>query len=330
MVDLFVVRRDSLVTEHGVDLVTGGLGFIGNELVRQLRARGPVAILDNRSRVAPHIDDLDDVPVYDVDVTDAPAVAALFERLRPRLVFHLAAIHYIPECNAHPGRTLRVNVEGTQSVLEAAARSGVERVVFASTGAIYADSAAPLAEHATIAPVDIYGFSKAFGEDLCRWTSARAGLSVIAARLFNNFGRRETNAHIIPEILSQLRRGWTLQLGNIAPVRDYIHTTDAASALMALAGMPASGFEAINVATGQGASVGNLIDRLAEALGHPIDVVRDAARFRAVDKQSQVADIALLQRRTNWRPRMTLADGLADLLAFEGFQPVARTSTDAR
>lgn len=303
--------------------MTGGLGFIGNELVRRLRRTRDVAILDNHSRVAPRLDDLADVPVHDVDVTDAPAVRALVRRLRPQCVFHMAALHYIPECNAEPERTLRVNVEGTLAVLNACGAVGVRRVIFASSGAVYGDSATPLSEGARLAPVDVYGWSKAFGEDLCRWAARALRLQVVAARLFNNFGPRETHPHLIPEILSQLRRGDILHLGNLAPIRDYIHTRDTAAALVALADTDVPQFVAVNVATGRGASVRDLVAVLAAQLGRPLRIDIDPARFRPADKEKQVADIALLRHMTGWVPRVTLEAGLRDLARFEGLlEPV--------
>lgn len=307
-----------------MDLVTGGLGFIGNELVRQLRRHRPVAILDNRNRVAPRIEDLDDVPCHKVDITDGRAVRDLLLQLRPERVFHLAAIHYIPECNADPERTIRVNVEGTLGVLHACAEAGVQRVIVASSGAVYADSTEPLTETASVAPVDVYGWSKAFAEDLCRWMAASRGLRIVGARFFNNFGPRETNPHIIPEVLSQLRRGDVLKLGNVSPIRDYIHTHDTAAALMALAGVETDGFMAVNVATGVGASVRDLVGILGGLLGRTLSIELDSARLRPVDKETQVADISLLKKMTGWEPTVTLEAGLQNLLTFEGFDAVAR------
>ena len=79
-----------------MDLITGGLGFIGNELARQLLARGrEVVIMDNRRRVAPRISDLAGARVIEADLTDAAAARRAFAGLHPRNVFHLAAIHYI-------------------------------------------------------------------------------------------------------------------------------------------------------------------------------------------------------------------------------------------
>ena len=301
-------------------LVTGGLGFIGNELVRQLKRTGTVSVIDNRNRVAPRIEDLNDVPLYQTDITNTEAVFEALKATRPETVFHLAAIHYIPECNANPERTMRINVEATLGLLRACSAAGVKHIVVASSGAVYADYEGPLPETAPVAPVDIYGWSKLHAEQLCTWHSAQEGLAVTLCRLFNNFGPRETNAHIIPEIISQLRTGNTLRLGNITTRRDYIHTSDTGDALRALALIPpAPGTPRIvNVASGNHASVEDIINLMGELLGRKITVERDAARFRKADKQVQVSDISLLQKLTGFKRQHDLREGVRDLLKFEG------------
>jgi UDP-glucose 4-epimerase len=300
-------------------LVTGGTGFIGNELVRQLKGAS-VAMLDNLSRVAPRIDDLEDVPRHRVDLVDHDLVMSVLQEVKPRVVFHLAAIHFIPECNANPERTLRVNVEATMGLLRACSKAGVEHVVFASSGAVYADSAEALSEAAAVAPVDIYGWTKLQAEQLCQWHAQMEGIRVTACRIFNNYGPRETNAHIIPEILQQLRNGNTLHLGNVTPRRDYVHTSDTAKALRLLAEQPLApgSFRVVNVASGQNASVEELVTVMSKLLGRDITIVRDAARFRKADKEVQVADTSLLKSLTGWSRQIEFQDGLRSLLEFEG------------
>src|SRR5580658_7397717 len=272
-------------------LVSGGLGFIGNELVRQLIG-SPTAILDNRNRVAPKIEDLCDVPVREVNLVDHDEVAAALKELKPRVVFHMAAIHYIPECNANPERTQRVNVEGTLSLLRACSAAGVEHLLLASSGAVYADSPDALTEQSPALQVDIYGWTKLHAEQLCAWHASMEGLPVTLCRLFNNYGPRETNAHIIPEIIGQLRKSDTLHLGNISPRRDYIHTSDTARALRALAAVPPprGGVRVVNVASGQHCSVEELILLMGRQLHRKLEVSHDPARFRKADKLVQVAD----------------------------------------
>ncbi len=299
-------------------VVTGGLGFIGNELVRQLQAKGEqVVIIDNENRVAPHLEDIIAVPVYKIDITDNVAVDLVFAELKPRLVYHLAAIHYIPECNLYPERTLRVNVEGTLSVLNAAVKYECAHFIMASTGAVYGDSPKQLNELDAIAPVDIYGLSKWFAEDLCR--SKSAGMQITICRLFNNIGLRETNAHILPEIINQLKTGTrVLQLGNTSPIRDYISTQDTAAVLIQLSSIKNSSCQVYNVASGKGASVNELIDLMANLLGEKIKIETDATRFRKADKEVQLADISKLKEALNWEPQHTLKSVVAELMKFEG------------
>ena len=307
-----------------MNVVTGGLGFIGNELVRQLLRGGEeVAIIDNENRCAPDIDDIGGAHIERVDICDNERVTRLLAELKPRKVFHLAAIHFIPECNADPERTLRINVEGTQSMLRASAKAGVERFVFASSGAVYADLDNYLSERSTVKPVDIYGLSKLFGEHLCEWFADNTDMMTVCSRLFNNYGPRETNAHIIPEIFTQLRKGDVLRLGNIKPVRDYIHTTDCAKAFIKISNHESAKLEKVNVATGTGYSVEDMIEKIKKITGRDISVERDDTRYRKIDKMAQVANIDYLERLTGWKPEMDIDRGLESLLHYEHLMPYA-------
>lgn len=301
-----------------MQLITGGLGFIGNELARQLAANGDVVILDNRNRVAPRIEDLAKIPVHEVDLVSHAEVMKAVMEIKPRVVYHLAAIHFIPECNGDPERTLRVNVEATMGLLRACKAAGVEHVLFASSGAVYADSPRELSELSLIEPVDIYGWSKWFAEEVCRWFSSRENMRITICRFFNNFGPRETNAHIIPEVIHQLKHGDQLKLGNTSTRRDYIHVSDTAQALRRLADDGPRGHRTVNVAGGQHASVDELIQMIGEILKRKLEVVHVTDRYRSADKQMQVADITLLSQLTGWRPAISLRDGLENLLRFEG------------
>jgi UDP-glucose 4-epimerase len=305
-----------------MNLVTGGLGFIGNELVRQLlRANEELVVLDNRNRVAPDIDDLARARVLEVDLTSQERVFEILAELKPQIVFHLAAIHFIPECNANPERTLRVNVEATMGLLRACAAARVEHFLYVSSGAIYADSPKPLTEESAVGPVDIYGWSKWFGEELCRWQAVASGMRITICRLFNNYGPRETNAHIVPEIISQLQHGRTLRLGNSKPRRDYVHTTDTARCLRGLAQKPPRSCQTVNIASGQDASVDELVGLIAELLGEPISVTVDPARFRQADKLVQKADIRRLRDLLSWQPEVPLRAGMKALLQYEKLLP---------
>jgi UDP-glucose 4-epimerase len=259
------------------------------------------------------------VSVRDVNILDYAALKAAFTEARPEVVIHLAAIHYIPECNADPEGTLQINVTGTQTVLRAARETGVRRVVATYSGAVYADSPALLHEASPVGCVDIYAWSKWFCEELGAWHAKPGEMEVAMVRLFNTYGPRETNHHIVPEIVAQLRRGPSLSLGNTSAVRDYIHVRDVARGFLAVAGatLP-SAVETVNLCTGRGTSVDDIVRTMGELLGRPIPVSVDPARFRPVDKAVQVGDPARLTALSGWKPEIELRAGLEELLQFEG------------
>src|SRR5437762_12890073 len=121
-------------------IITGGAGFIGSALARSIAGRGArVLVLDDLSTgSAAGLDGVEGVTMVQTDVRDAPTLAALFEQARPSIVYHLAALHYIPDCNRRPLDTVSINVNGTHNVLEASARTRVRRFIFASSAAVYA------------------------------------------------------------------------------------------------------------------------------------------------------------------------------------------------
>src|SRR5690606_36433472 len=155
-------------------------------------------------------------------------IAALAQDFTPDAIIHLAAVHYIPECEQSPDLAVRTNVTGTVNTLLAAPPGC--RFVYASSGAVYRPDPHPHSEAAAaVAPTDIYGFTKLHGEQYVRYLAHRREFAAVIVRLFNVVGPGETNPHLLPEILAQLKAGRsTVRLGNLSPRRDYIHVEDAA------------------------------------------------------------------------------------------------------
>ncbi len=296
-------------------LVTGGAGFIGSHLVERLHAGGhSVYVLDDLSRGRRAW--LPEAVGLDVaDVRDRDAVRAVVVRIRPRTVVHLAAMHFIPAVDGAPELARDVNVEGTRAVLDALAAAPPARLLFASTAAVYPDRSGPIPETCPPAPLDVYGETKLEGERLVEGFGAETGTEVVVARIFNVVGRRETNAHVVPELVEQVRRAAApVRLGNLTPRRDYTDVRDVAAALaalLALAPPPAR----VNVGSGRGVSVGELVAACGRAAGRPIEVEVEPTRLRTHDRQELVADSGLLHSLTGWEPRWSLEETLGDLLA---------------
>ena len=294
-------------------LDTGGAGFIGRALVATLAADGErVVALDNllqfRDRKPPELQ----AELVVGDVRDRTLVTSLLESERPETVYHLAAIHFIPACEADPAECISVNVAGTATLLEACSTlTPIPTCVLASSGAVYAPSADAHRENETMAPVDVYGLSKLWMEQFAALFARRSEMRVAVARLFNTYGPGETNPHFIPALLEQVHAGGTIRVGNIDTRRDYVHVTDVAGALAAMA---ACG-ETLNVGGGRAISGREVIEAVERSVGRRLDVEVDPSRVRKVDQPVLLSDSTKARELLGWRAEVVFEDGIAELAA---------------
>jgi UDP-glucose 4-epimerase len=312
---------------HDTVMVTGGAGFIGSQLVRDLLANGSrVIVLDNfQFGRRDNLSGLDGVVILDQDVrTLEPAgTSELLLRENVRRVFHLAALHFIPYCEEHPAETLATNIEGTRRLLEAIDGSRVRRFVFASTGDVYGLSNRKVQEQFEAGPFNIYGYSKLCCEQLIRMSARRDRMRrFVIARLFNTYGPRETNPHVIPHILDEIRKGNTIRLGNLTPKRDYIFVEDVSRALVALSGLRKQ-FGIYNVSRGEGRSVRDVVKVLSDVVKRPLRIETDPRRRRKVERPVLIGSSSRIRRDTGWRPLVPLRGGLTKLLAYENLLQAA-------
>ncbi|UEM07688.1 NAD-dependent epimerase/dehydratase family protein (plasmid) [Skermanella rosea] len=299
-------------------IVTGGNGFVGRPLVRRLYADHDVCAIDRveRSRVRFGPDELSRFQLAHIDICDAEALGAVIREFRPDAIIHLAAIHYIPECEQNPVDTVAVNVGGTVNLLKNCPPAC--RMVFASSGAVYRpDTAAHDELSSVVEPSDIYGMTKWQGEQYTRYLAAASGFPAVVVRLFNVVGPGETNPHLLPEIVAQLKAGRTcVRLGNLTTKRDYIHVSDAAAGFAAAAvrGEIAPGnVVTVNLGTSVEHSVREVLDRLRIVSGIEFGIEQESARIRAVDRPRLRADNTEIRRRFGWEPRFDLDQALRDL-----------------
>lgn len=298
-------------------LITGGAGFIGSALCRELSAQGnEVFVLDDLSFGRRALAPVDDAHFHRVDIRDRNGVMDVFSTVRPEQVLHLAAIHFIPYCNQHPVEAADINITGTINVLDACDAAGtVTQVFVASTAAVYPIADGAIAEDHPLGPLDIYGITKLATEKLASEFHYRTDVPVIIGRFFNAFGPNETNPHLIPEIQKQVREGArNLRLGNLDPKRDFIHTEDMSRAMSALLNAGLKGVEIFNIGRGIEYSVREIVEAFARQLGEPLQIEVDEARVRKVERMHLLADVSKLKRVTGWEPRWSIDDGVATLL----------------
>lgn len=307
-------------------LVTGAAGFLGSHVVEKLLDEGEsVVALDNLLwGDLNHLRPCFGRPGFNLalaDIRDSKAVAGVVDQFRPGAIVHLAALHYIPAAVADPALAVGINVLGTQVMLAAAAKAEVARFWFASTGDVYPPSDSPHVETDAPSPFNIYGLSKHQGEQLIALASRdRPTAHFLIGRLFNLYGARETNPHILPEILKQLRAkpDAALRLGNIWPKRDLVPVTEAARAVIETVRKAPEGVTTVNVATGTARSVEEVIRMIGDLRGTPVKVETDPAKVRPVERNHLQADVTKLRALIGWAPHDDLDRGLTELLRGEG------------
>lgn len=313
-------------------LITGGAGFIGRWLaVQAARAGCGVVIIDDLwVGRREHLQGIEGITLVEGDIRDKTLVTAVLQENRIELVYHLAAIHYIPYCEQNPTEAFSINVGGTLSVLEAMRAAQVQRMVFASTGALYPPIEEPLTEDTPVQAHDIYGLTKLHAEQIIHYYHQRHAIEATIARLFNTYGPYETNPHLLPHVIQTLKSGeTTIRLGNLHPKRDYVYVEDVAEALYRLAQLDEA-YETYNIGTGTEYSVAEVVQLLSNVLERPIEIVQDPERVRPVDKMHQRACIEKIRNRLGWVPQTSLREGLTRWLVWEGVKANTRVFSEGR
>ncbi len=292
-------------------LITGGAGFIGSHLARRLSAQAPVTVLDDLSTgKKENLAGIDCTLLQGSILDPAPLAEACADATH---VFHLAALVSVPESVAHPARCHEMNVEGTRRVLAAAAQAGAQRLVLASSCAVYGNEPTmPKTETSPVAPASPYANSKLEGEKLC----TAGPLSAVALRFFNVYGPRQDPrgpyAAAVPKFLEAARTGAPLTIfGEGHQTRDFVYIDDVTAALEHAALSPAmSGI--YNVASGHSVSVLHLAEAVLALTGLRSEIRHAPAR--AGDILHSSASIAKI-RSAGWNPSFDLAAGLKKILS---------------
>ena len=298
-------------------IITGGAGFIGSAIIKHLQEFDcEIFVIDNLSFGNRKFIDVDDEHFFKEDIIDRNKMFDIFKQVQPEFVIHLAAIHFIPYCNQHPYESANINIQGTMNILKAAENTkSVKKVFFASTAAVYPIYDDAVTEEHETGPLDIYGLSKLTGEHLLNEFHLKTNISTVICRFFNAFGPNETNPHLIPEIQNQINEGKrTINLGNLTPKRDFIHTYDMARAVRLLMEKEIQGIDTFNLGRGIEYSVTEIVDAFERQLGEKIKVEQEQSRIRKTERMHLLADVSKLKDATGWEPEWTIDDGIKTLI----------------
>jgi len=287
-------------------LVTGGAGFIGSHIVDKLIALGhDVVVVDNlmlgdKNFVNPQAN------FHKEDIRNLDKMKTLCEGVN--VIFHLAADPRLPISIEDPVSTHEINVSGTLNILEAARLSGVKKIVFSSTGAVYEDQGElPIAETHSIRPKSPYGLHKRIGEQYMMLYVDLFGLETVSLRYFNVFGPRKTvnggYPMVIPIFLQQKKENKKLTVvGDGEQTRDYVYVSDVVEANIIAWQSDVSHGETINIGFGQQTSV----NKIAELIGRDVEYIPE----RKGEMRFVEADNTKAKKLLGWEPTVTIEDGL--------------------
>jgi UDP-glucose 4-epimerase len=317
-------------------LVTGGAGYIGSIVSRQLLAEGhEVVVLDNlerghRSAVLP------EARLVVADLLDGERVDALLQEGFDG-VLHFAALALVGESVSHPERYYRTNVGGTLNLLEAMRKADVGRLVFSSTCAVYGQpDEVPISETESPRPSNAYGASKLAVDGMIGDFCLAHGLGAVSLRYFNVAGAsggcgedHDPETHLIPNILrtvlGKLPRveiyGTDYPTPDGTAIRDYIHIEDLSQAhVLALEGARGGEHQIFNLGNGSGFSVREVIAAAEQVTGAEIPVAE--CPRRPGDPPMLVAASDKIRSELGWSPRKpALTDMLADAWGFAQAHP---------
>ncbi len=299
-------------------LVTGGAGFIGSHLVDELLSQGArVTVLD--SFVSGHRRNLahvaDDIELVTGDIRDIETCRRVCEG--KALVLHHAALGSVPHSMADPATAFAVNGSGTANVFAAAHGAGVQRVVYASSSAVYGDGEAlPKKEGEEGTPLSPYALSKVMNEQLGDIFARCYGMDLVGLRYFNVFGPRQDPAGpyaaVIPRFFAACRAGEPPTIfGDGQQGRDFINVADVVRANLLAATVPLQGAHAVNIGAGVVTTVLQLAEAIIEATA--AKVAPKLADPRPGDVLMSQADTSAAAALLGFSAEITVAAGLASM-----------------
>lgn len=303
-------------------LVTGGDGFVGQHLIRELLGSGhEVAASVLRLPAAATVlarPQCEAVTWAQADVRDAESLHGIIASLRPAAIFHLAGFSSGAHARAEPHAALMLNAGGTLNLLSATARAREEepgyspRILVMGSGDAYGfSSEEPIREDRSLSPRSPYGLSKACQELVARTFRRWQGLDTVVVRSFNLLGPGQSSRFAVPDFSRQVAAiaegdaAPVLEVGNLRVERDFLDVRDAVRALRSLAELERP-HETYNVCSGRALAIRQLVDWILDEAGVEVELRVAEARVRPGESERVVGDPGLLMGATGWAPRRDL------------------------
>lgn len=281
-------------------LVTGGCGFIGSHVVDYLLEKNQeVFVIDDLSLGKDHWINKEKRPkLFINDILKFDNCNKIFNDVKPDTVIHLAAHHYIPFCEKNIYDAYNLNIVGTLNILELCRKHSVQKFFFASTGDVYPPNFVSHREVDLVSPIYIYGYTKYLAEQMVikYFEAAMPEGGAIIGRLFNAAGPRETNPHLLPEVVKQIVGGKRIiEVGNLWPKRDFVDVKSMAAIIADLT-ISVEGIDIVNIGSGYVQEVGKALEILISVLPFKVEVVSVPERQRPNDRPYLCPDVTRLNK----------------------------------
>lgn len=280
-------------------IVTGSEGFIAKKLIKEL------CITDDLVTLNRNHGDLSIVPLNNL----------ISKETKVDMVFHLAARTFVPNAWKKPEEFIKENIALTLNVLNYCRLKKVPLLYMSAY--IYGDQPElPIKENATVLPSNPYAHSKYLCEQICDYYSQVFSLDVTILRPFNVYGPGQDKNFLIPEIIEQIKTADKLVVDSLKPKRDYIHVEDLVEAIIASSKI-IEGFQVYNIGSGYSVSVKEIVELIEKILGRSLQV-EERNIVRNNELMDVVADISKASDSFAWKPKLTLAEGIKQILLKEG------------
>jgi GDP-4-dehydro-6-deoxy-D-mannose reductase len=298
--------------------VTGGMGFAGRYLIEHLCTQGDQVSFgfypgeQTFSSIMP-------ISGVALDVTNAQDCRRVFEEFQPEVIYHLAALAFVPEAEKNFAHTMKVNVEGTYNVLRACHDLQLStRVIVISSSQVYGEvgpAMLPLTESMPLRPPHNYALSKAMAELVAERFLHNSSVRPLVVRAFNHIGPGQSKDFAVSSFAYQLaqisygRAPAVLRVGNLNARRDFTDVRDIVRGYRLAAQL---GTRTYNLCSGKSVAMSEILERLLKVSGLDVKVESDPSRVRATDTAEIRGSYQLAQQDLGWQPEIDLQQSLQD------------------
>ncbi|MBN2422259.1 GDP-mannose 4,6-dehydratase [Candidatus Woesearchaeota archaeon] len=301
-------------------LITGAEGFVGYYLIKELLSQGYDVTGTNIGEIPENTKKLG-IAFFKLDILDRNSVKKTFNKLQPDAVFHLAAISSVKFSMDNPELTMKVNVEGTKNILEAAfgLKNNSKVLVIGSANEYGIPESVPITEKHKLNPLSPYAESKVECEKLAK-KYAEKGLNAIIVRSFNHIGPGQSEQFVCSAFAKQIadiEKGNepVIKVGNLSAKRDFTDVRDVVKAY-ALAVKKCDSGSPYNICSGKAFSIQEILESLLRLSKVKVEIKKDPLRMRKSDIPVLLGDNSRFSGKTGWLPEIPIEQSLKDILEF--------------